>query len=98
MVGRDNMRAAQFHAAGDIRIEDIPAPEPSDDRVLVEVEWCGICGSDLNEFIYGMSILITLDAWLCMLTVDTCRPLRNPQRQNRPASTHKCPSACDHGP
>ncbi|KAL4921125.1 chaperonin 10-like protein [Aspergillus aurantiobrunneus] len=47
------MRAARFHAAGDIRIEDIPPPQPSDDKVLVDVEWCGICGSDLNEFIFG---------------------------------------------
>ncbi|KAL3480016.1 chaperonin 10-like protein [Aspergillus californicus] len=44
------MRAARFHAAGDVRIEDIPSPQASDneDKVLIEVEWCGICGSDLN--------------------------------------------------
>ncbi|KAL4937595.1 hypothetical protein BDV06DRAFT_215749 [Aspergillus oleicola] len=51
------MRAAQFHVAGDIRIEDIPTPNPDDsennDQVLVEVEWCGICGSDLNEYLFG---------------------------------------------
>ncbi|KAL4798742.1 chaperonin 10-like protein [Aspergillus venezuelensis] len=49
------MRAAQFHAAGDIRIEDIPAPKPDnyENKVLIEVEWCGICGSDLNEYLHG---------------------------------------------
>ncbi|KAL4809129.1 chaperonin 10-like protein [Aspergillus unguis] len=47
------MRAAQFHAARDIRIEDIPRPEASSDKILVEVEWCGICGSDLNEYTRG---------------------------------------------
>ncbi|KAJ0414979.1 chaperonin 10-like protein [Aspergillus carlsbadensis] len=49
------MRAARFHAAKDIRVEEIPAPEPGDcdDKVLVEVEWCGICGSDLGEYLSG---------------------------------------------
>ncbi|KAL3459250.1 chaperonin 10-like protein [Aspergillus heterothallicus] len=49
------MRAARFYAAKDIRVEEIPAPQPddNDDKVLVEVEWCGICGSDLNEYLIG---------------------------------------------
>ncbi|KAL4929564.1 chaperonin 10-like protein [Aspergillus undulatus] len=53
------MRAAQFHAAGDIRIEDIPPPQPDSsdtkDKILIEVEWCGICGSDLNEYLHGLN-------------------------------------------
>ncbi|KAL5000640.1 chaperonin 10-like protein [Aspergillus recurvatus] len=47
------MRAAQFYAAGDVRVEDVAVPQASDDRVLIEVEWCGICGSDLNEYMFG---------------------------------------------
>ncbi|KAL4899121.1 hypothetical protein BDW74DRAFT_183991 [Aspergillus multicolor] len=47
------MRATQFYAAGDVRVEDVPTPEESNDKVLIEVEWCGICGSDLNEYIFG---------------------------------------------
>jgi Zn-dependent alcohol dehydrogenase len=49
------MRAARFHAAKDVRVEEIPAPQPDDDddKVLVEVEWCGICGSDLGEYLSG---------------------------------------------
>ncbi|RDW59342.1 2,3-butanediol dehydrogenase [Aspergillus mulundensis] len=47
------MRAAQFYAAGDVRVEDVPAPQESTDKVLIEIEWCGICGSDLNEYIFG---------------------------------------------
>ncbi|MDD4870132.1 MAG: galactitol-1-phosphate 5-dehydrogenase [Kiritimatiellae bacterium] len=29
-------------------IEDVPAPVPADDEVLVEVKACGICGSDVH--------------------------------------------------
>jgi (R,R)-butanediol dehydrogenase / meso-butanediol dehydrogenase / diacetyl reductase len=48
------MRAARFHAAGDIRIDDVAEPtitEPDD--VIVEVELCGICGTDLHEYLMG---------------------------------------------
>ncbi|KAJ0416447.1 chaperonin 10-like protein [Aspergillus carlsbadensis] len=52
------MRAARFHSKGDIRIEEICSP--TDDvrpgSVLVEVEWCGICGSDLHVYKAGSPI------------------------------------------
>lgn len=47
------MRAARFHARGDIRIDDIPEPEVKPDEVGIDVAWCGICGSDLHEFLEG---------------------------------------------
>ncbi|KAI9042778.1 GroES-like protein [Aspergillus affinis] len=51
------MKAARYYAPRDIRIEEIPLPSPSPDQVLVEVDWCGICGSDMNEYLVGpMSI------------------------------------------
>ncbi|MFN0114041.1 MAG: 2,3-butanediol dehydrogenase [Paracoccaceae bacterium] len=49
------MRAVRFHAARDIRVEDV-APPPdrlAPDDVLVEPFCCGICGTDLHEFIAG---------------------------------------------
>ncbi|KAL2833286.1 GroES-like protein [Aspergillus cavernicola] len=45
------MRAARSYAAGDVRV--VPTPEPSDDEILIQVEWCGICGSDINEYLFG---------------------------------------------
>ena len=49
------MRAVRFHAARDIRIEDV-APPPdvlAPDDVLVEPICTGICGTDLHEYIAG---------------------------------------------
>jgi (R,R)-butanediol dehydrogenase/meso-butanediol dehydrogenase/diacetyl reductase len=48
------MRAARFYAAKDIRVEDVaePAVRAADD-VLVEVLYCGICGTDLHEYLMG---------------------------------------------
>ena len=48
------MRALRFHAAHDIRIEEVaepPAPGPGE--VVVRVVTCGICGTDLHEYMAG---------------------------------------------
>ena len=48
------MRAARFHTKGDIRVEEVAVPAPrSPDDVLVAVKWCGICGTDLHEYLVG---------------------------------------------
>jgi (R,R)-butanediol dehydrogenase/meso-butanediol dehydrogenase/diacetyl reductase len=48
------MKAAVFHAAHDIRVEDVPAPTRVGPReVLARPYWCGICGTDLHEYAMG---------------------------------------------
>ncbi|MCC4722998.1 2,3-butanediol dehydrogenase [Salinicoccus sp. RF5] len=47
------MRAAVFHDAKDIRVEDVETPEVSEGKVKVKVAWAGICGSDLHEYNAG---------------------------------------------
>jgi threonine dehydrogenase-like Zn-dependent dehydrogenase len=50
------MKAVQFFGRNDLRVVDVAAPSPSDldtNQVLVSVEWCGICGTDLHEYIAG---------------------------------------------
>lgn len=48
------MLAARYYTARDIRIEDVSEPViGSDDDVLVEVLLCGICGTDLHEYLVG---------------------------------------------
>ena len=47
------MRAARWHARGDVRVEEVPEPELLPGTVAVEVAWCGICGTDLHEFTEG---------------------------------------------
>jgi (R,R)-butanediol dehydrogenase/meso-butanediol dehydrogenase/diacetyl reductase len=48
------VRAARFYDKGDIRLENIDVPTiKTRDDVLVEVAWCGICGTDLHEYVVG---------------------------------------------
>jgi len=47
------MKAAVYYGKKDIRIENIKEPEIRPGWVKVKVKWCGICGSDLHEYIAG---------------------------------------------
>jgi (R,R)-butanediol dehydrogenase / meso-butanediol dehydrogenase / diacetyl reductase len=45
------MRAAVYHGARDLRIEEVPRPRPASGEVLVRVHANGICGTDASEYV-----------------------------------------------
>lgn len=47
------MRAARYYKHHDVKMEDVEVPKPGPSQVLVAVEWCGICGSDLFDYLNG---------------------------------------------
>jgi L-iditol 2-dehydrogenase len=46
-------RAAVLHGVHDLRIDDIPVPEPGPGEVLVQVRAVGVCGSDVHYYEHG---------------------------------------------
>lgn len=55
------MKAAQFFAQRDIRVTSVPKPTPKENEALIAIEWCGICGSDLHEYLIGPYTIPTKD-------------------------------------
>jgi len=51
------MRAARWHARGDVRVEDVPIPTVGPGEVLLRVSWCGICGTDVEEYRDGPVVI-----------------------------------------
>jgi (R,R)-butanediol dehydrogenase/meso-butanediol dehydrogenase/diacetyl reductase len=48
------MKAGVWHGRQDVRIEGVPdPPHPPAGQLQVEVAWCGICGTDLHEYVGG---------------------------------------------
>lgn len=52
-----NMKAARWHAAKDIRVEETTVPSPGKNQVQIEVQFAGICGSDLHEYTHGPMLI-----------------------------------------
>ena len=43
------MKAARWHGRRDVRIEVVPDPTPGPQEVVLHVDWCGICGTDMGS-------------------------------------------------
>jgi L-iditol 2-dehydrogenase len=48
------MKAVVYHGRGDLRVEDLPVPLPGVGEILVRVEACGICPTDLKKIEKGL--------------------------------------------
>lgn len=44
------MKVADLYGPMDLRMEDVPIPEPGPGQVLVKIKASGICGSDINSY------------------------------------------------
>jgi len=43
------VKAVRWHARDDVRLDDVPVPEPGDGEVLLRIEGAAICGTDVDE-------------------------------------------------
>lgn len=48
------MKAVVYRGAGRIEVEDVPVPEPGPGEMLVRVDACGICPTDLKKIEKGL--------------------------------------------
>jgi (R,R)-butanediol dehydrogenase/meso-butanediol dehydrogenase/diacetyl reductase len=55
--GGKSVKAAVWYKKGDIRIESVPEPEVGNHQAKIRVKACGICGSDLHEYLDGPIII-----------------------------------------
>src|ERR1700723_3847417 len=47
------MQAAVYHGVNDVRVETVPVPAIAPGEVLIRVQSCGICGTDLKKIHTG---------------------------------------------
>src|SRR5436190_20260908 len=47
------MRAAIYRGTNDVRIEEVPVPEIGRNEILVKVEVCGVCPTDIKKIQYA---------------------------------------------
>lgn len=49
-------RAALYYGVKDVRLEDIEVAPPGPGEVLLEIAFCGVCGSDLHEYFSSQTV------------------------------------------
>ena len=45
------MKAARLYGVRDLRVEDVPEPEPGPGEALIRIHACGVCPSDLRAYL-----------------------------------------------
>ncbi len=63
-------RAAVMYGTHDVRLEDVPVPEPGPREVLVEIRAVGVCGSDVHYYDHGRIGAYVVAAWLAGIIVN----------------------------
>ena len=51
------MKAMVYHGNRDLRLETVPDPSPAAGEALLKVDYCGICATDIEEYVYGPKFL-----------------------------------------
>ena len=51
------MMAARWHGRRDVRVERVPVPRARAGEVVLRVAWCGICGTDVEEYRDGPTVI-----------------------------------------
>lgn len=54
---RERMRAARFLGAGEIALEDVPVPRPGPGDILLRVDACALCGTDVHAYRNGGNVV-----------------------------------------
>lgn len=49
----NTMKAVVYYSPGDIRVEQVGVPECGEDELLVRVDACAVCGTDLKSYKHG---------------------------------------------
>ena len=47
------MKALVYHGNRDLRVQEWPDPNPGPGEALLRVDYCGICATDIEEYLYG---------------------------------------------
>lgn len=48
------MKMAVYHGIRDLRVEEVREPQAGKREAKIKVKYCGICGSDLHEYLHGL--------------------------------------------
>ena len=51
------MKALVYHGNKDLRLEDVHEPVPQAGEIKLGIDYCGICATDIEEYLYGPNFI-----------------------------------------
>lgn len=52
------MRSLRWHGRDDLRLDEVPEPgDPPPGQAVIDVSYCGVCGTDLHEYAHGPNLI-----------------------------------------
>ena len=70
------MKMAVYHGIRDLRVEEVEEPKPGQREAKIKVKYCGICGSDLHEYLHGRFPESPFTVWASSAAVSASPALR----------------------
>jgi L-iditol 2-dehydrogenase len=87
----DFMRVAMYYHNQDVRVEEMPIPAVGPGEILVRVEACGICGSDVLEWYRRRKAPLVLGHEIAGEIVECGEGVRSCHKGDRVAVAHHVP-------
>jgi len=70
------MKAVIFHGIRDLRVQEVADPRPGPREAKIRIKYCGICGSDLHEYVHGLFPLSSFGHEACGEVVEVGREVK----------------------
>jgi (R,R)-butanediol dehydrogenase/meso-butanediol dehydrogenase/diacetyl reductase len=83
------MRKAVYHGIRDVRVEQVEEPSPAPGQAKIKVKYCGICGSDLHEYLHGKFPVSSFGHEVCGEIVELGHGLKGLEVGDRVAAFNK---------
>ena len=88
------MKAMVYHGNKDLRYETVDEPSPGPGEVKLRIDYCGICATDIEEYIYGPKFIDSCRWSTIMSVVNRSGKMSVHERIDiDPERTGKAPSA-----
>ena len=85
------MKVGMYYNNSDVRMQEIPVPEIGPGEMLVKINACGICGSDIMEWYRIKRAPLVLGHELTAEVIQIGKDIKNFKKGDRIFSTHHVP-------
>jgi len=83
------VKAAVYHGIRDLRVEEVAEPKPGPGEAKIRVKYCGICGSDLHEYLHGLFPQSPFGHEACGIITEVGREVKGFQVGDEVIAVHK---------